>query len=161
MDEPRAAGLTDRAPLPCGHFRLQVWRRLPSGRDELLELMDEPNLVVIGARAVLAGLLGGQTTPVNRIGFGAGTAPAAFGNTALTTPFLKPVDSVSYPPTAGIVTFGFSLASTEANGLAIGEFGLLTQAGTLFARKARLSSPIPKDSTLSLAGTWSVSFAGP
>ena len=136
-----------------GHFHLEIWRL---GR--LVEVVDEPNLVVVGSKTCLSRLIGGAFTgkAITTIGFGtSGTAPAA-GNTALTGAFTKAVDSVSYPG-SNQVRFAFSLSTSEANGMAILEFGLLTGDGTLFARKVRASA-FNKDSDLSVSGTWTLTF---
>jgi hypothetical protein len=138
---------------PTGHFELNIFRR---GR--LIEEVRERNLIVGGASGVLASLVGGTVTSnsITQIGFGTNGAAAALSNTALTGPFLKAVDSVTYPA-AGQVAFAFSLGSTQANGTAIFEFGLLTAAGTLFARKVR-SAAFAKDTDFSLSGVWTLQF---
>lgn len=145
--------LKDNADAPSGHFKLLVWR---NGR--LVETWEEKNIIVTGSKAVLAHLIGGDTTSktISQIGFGTGTGAAAAGNSTLTSPFLKSFDTVSYPA-AGQTQFNFSLASTEDNGVAISEFGLLTGDGTLFARKVR-SAPLNKASDISLTGAWTVTF---
>jgi hypothetical protein len=137
-----------------GHFYMEV----RNGAGDLVEVMDEPNLVVIGSRQSLARLLGGDVADrsVTRIGYGTSTAVAAVGNTALTNQFAKLLDSVSYPATDQ-VRFNFSLTSAENNGVAIGEFGLLTAAGVLFARKNR-TTPLNKESDLSFSGSWTITF---
>ena len=146
--------LTDRQARPVlGFFRLRVLR---AGRR--IEDMAEPNLVVTGAATILALLLGGSVAgnSVTQIGFGTNLTAAAAGNTALTGAYDKAVDSVSWP-VAGSVQFNFSLASAEANGMAIGEFGLLTPGGTLIARKVR-SAALNKDTDISLSGSWTITF---
>jgi hypothetical protein len=138
---------------PRGLFRLEVFRR---GR--LIERVEEPNLIVTGAKSVLASLLGGTTVnmPVNTFGVGTnGSAPVP-GNTMLTGAFTKAVDGVTFP-LPGQVSFQFSLLTTQANGLAIQEFGLLNGAGTLIARKVR-GAPLNKDNTISFTGSWIIQF---
>lgn len=120
--------------------------------------MDEKNLIVNGSKAIHAALLGGTVAnnSVTKIAFGTnGTAPAG-GDTALSGAFVKAVDGVTYP-TSSSVQFAFSLASAENNGMAILEFGLLTQGGALYARKVR-SVALNKDSDLSFSGTWTITF---
>jgi hypothetical protein len=46
---------------------------------------------------------------------------------------------------------------SEANGMAIREFGLLTANGTLFARRIR-ANPIYKESDISIEGEWIIIF---
>jgi len=136
-----------------GHFNLGVFRR-----GALIEIMDEPNLVVNGSRALMAALVGGSVSnnSLTQIAFGTSLTAPASGNTAITSSYAKPFDGVSYP-VAGSVTFAFSLGSGEANGMAIGEFGLLTPTGVLFARKTR-SAALAKDTDLSLSGSWTLTF---
>lgn len=138
---------------PSGLFTLEVFRL-----GELIQRFQEENLVVNGAKTGIARLLGGDTAnrPITQIGFGtSGTAPAA-GNTSLTGAYLKNVDSVTYPA-AGQVSFAFSLASGENNGMAILEFGLFTATGTLYARKTRATA-LNKAADITLSGTWVLTF---
>jgi hypothetical protein len=139
-----------------GHFKL--WVRC---RGVLVPhlCMDESNLIVNGAKTVLSHLLGGDVTnrSVTTIGYGtSGTAPAVT-NTALTAPFTKALDATSYP-TTDTVQFAFSLGAGENNPMAISEFGLLTAGAALFSRKVR-SVPLNKDSDISFAGTWAITFS--
>lgn len=124
----------------------------------LVESVVGPNLVVVGSKTCLSRLVGGSVTgkQITTIGFGtSGTAPVA-GNTALAGAFTKAVDSVTYPA-SNQVRFAFSLTTAEANGMAIMEFGLISGDGTLFARKVR-SVAFNKESDMSVAGTWTLTF---
>ena len=143
----------DAALVPKGFVSLRVFRR---GR--LIDEWCERNLVVNGARQVHALLIGGTFANNNiaQIGFGTGLSAPAAGNTNLTAPFLKALDSVTFPA-PGQATFSFSLATAEANGMQIGEFGLFTAAGVLYARKTRAAA-LAKDSDISLSGSWSIIF---
>lgn len=143
----------DTLEAPRGHFLLKVYRR-----GLLADVVDKPNLIVDGSKLIHAKLLGGSVVnnSVTTIGFGTnGTAPAG-GNTTLTAPFTKLLDSVTYPA-SNQVTFNFSLASGEDNGQAIMEFGLLTGSGALYARVVRASA-INKAADISFAGSWTISF---
>lgn len=145
--------LRDPVVRPHGHFRLNVFRR-----GHLIEVIDEANLVVGGASQANAQLVGGAVTgnSITQIAYGTnGTAPVT-GNTAITAPYAKSVDGVSYPA-ANQAAFAFSLGSGEANGMGIYEFGLLTTAGVLYARKVR-TVVLNKASDLSFTGTWTLSF---
>lgn len=138
---------------PQGLLHLDIFRR-----GKLIEIYEDPNLIVDNYKLIHARLLGGDVTDrsVTQIGFGInGTAPAA-GNTSLTDPFLKAVDAVVYPQT-NQVRFDFSLGTAEANGKAILEFGLLNAAGTLYARKVR-SAALNKESDITLSGSWLITF---
>lgn len=145
--------IDDQIPLAHGRLFYEIRKG-----GLLVESVDGENLVVIGSKTCLSRLVGGAVTgkQITSIGFGTnGTAPAV-GNTALTSAFTKGVDSVTYPA-SNQVRFAFSLSTTEANGLAIMEFGLLTGDGALFARKVR-SAAFNKDSDVSVAGTWTLTF---
>lgn len=138
---------------PSGRLVLNVFRG-----SELVEVFDEQNLIVVGSKQTHARLLGGDTAnhPVTKFGVGtSGTAPAE-GNTALTGPFVKAIDSVEYPA-SNQVKFNFSLTSAEANGKAILEFGLLTGGDVLYARKVRAAA-LNKDSDISISGSWTITF---
>lgn len=136
-----------------GHFRLWVWRN-----GVLIEEDDHPNIIVDLAKEQQARLLGGDVTnrSITKIGVGTGTAAAAAGNTALTSSFVRAVTGVTYPA-AGQVRFGFTIASGEANGKAITEFGLFTAGDVLFARRVRAGA-IQKESDLTLTGTWTITY---
>lgn len=145
----------DNAPEISGHFYLEVRDR--AGR--IVEVIDEPNLVVVGARQALARLIGGDvsTRSVTQIGFGTNAAAPVTGNTSLTAQYAKALDSVTFPATDK-AQFNFSLGAGENNGVAISEFGLLTAGGVLFARKNR-STPLNKDADLSFTGSWTITFS--
>lgn len=138
---------------PRGVLTVEVFRR-----GELVERWEGNNLVVDASKPVLAHLLGGAVSGMSVTKFGVGTslAPAASGNTSLTAPFVKNVDSVVYPSPSQ-VSFLFTLGTGEANGMNIGEFGLLTTAGALFARRVR-SVALPKDSDITLSGAWVINW---
>lgn len=144
--------LTETVAAPVGTLRLKVFRH---GR--LIESWEARNLIVNGSKALLASLLGGAVAgkSITKIGFGTnGTAPAA-ANTALTGAFVKAVDAPTYA--AGAVTFPFTLASGEANGVSIIEFGLLSADNTLFSRRVR-ATPIVKAADISFIGSWTIQF---
>jgi hypothetical protein len=138
---------------PRGEFILNVFRG-----GELIEQYRDANLVVDSSKPTLAKLLGGTVAnnSVTQIAFGtSGTSPAP-GNTSITSPYQKAIDTVTYPA-SNQVSFNFSLGTGEANGMGILEFGLLTTAGALFARKVRTSA-LNKDTDLTLSGSWIISF---
>lgn len=138
---------------PTGIFTLQVYRK-----GKLIEVYEDKNLVVDLSKQQLARLIGGDVSgrSITKIGFGtSGTAPAS-GNTSLTGAYVNALGAVSYPAT-NAVQFAFTLGTSEANGLAILEFGLFTAGDVLFARKTRAGALV-KDSDLSLTGTWRINF---
>ena len=124
----------------------------------LLWEYEDDNLVVTTGRASMANLLGAATAPnkhITHIHYGTNGADPVLSDTAITAPFAKAVDAVSYPA-PGSVQFDFSLGLTENNGVTIREYGLISADTTLFARKTR--APIVKDNTISLTGTWTITI---
>ena len=145
--------IVDEIPRVSGHFHMEVHRGAA-----LVEVIDEPNLVVVGSKTCLSRLIGGAVSgkSVTNIGFGTNGAAPVSGNTALTGTFSKALDAVSYPA-SNQVRFAWSLGTGEANGMAIMEFGLLAGDGTLFARKTR-SAAFNKDADVTVSGTWTLTF---
>lgn len=132
-----------------------VLRYVVKDGGRVIEECIETNLVVDQYKAIQAALLAGGADAVTKFGVGTSGATPLPGNTTLTSSFTKSLDSHS--AVGNVVTYGFSLASGEANGLAIMEFGLLTTAGLLFARRVRIAA-LNKTSALSLSGTWQITF---
>ena len=142
--------LADRALLPRGRIRYEV-----RSKGVVIERVDDANLVVSQATTIMAHALGGAAATGVLTQFGVGSnllAPSA-GNTVLTSPYYNSLFNPTYG--VGQVTFSFALASGEANGLSIGEVGLLTASGLLFARKVR-QALLPKTADISLSGTWNI-----
>lgn len=136
-----------------GCFRIQVYRR-----GILAEEYEDHNLIVNGAKTAMARLVAGQGTgkSINRIAFGTSLNVPTPNDTAIISAFIKPVSGFLYPG-YNQIEFDWSLATTEANGKAISEFGLLCTDGTLFARKTRIQ-PLNKDSDIALEGQWILIF---
>ena len=125
---------------------------------KLIETFEDSNLIVNGARRAMEQLVAGNVAgkSIDRIAFGtSGNVPTPDG-TAIADPFVKPLTGVVFPATGG-VEFQWDLLSTEANGKAILEFGLLCADGTLYARRNR-ATPINKDSDIALEGQWIINF---
>lgn len=137
---------------PKGIFRMTVKNR----QGEVIESYEESNLVVAAGRVNLANLLASEVTNrfIKTIGFGTNGAAPTSEDTALTDAFTKDVDSSSISSSS--VTFNWTLDYSEANGKNIAEFGLITAAGVLFARKSR--GIIAKDSEVAIAGQWTIIF---
>jgi hypothetical protein len=143
----------DEQPQPTGRLQYTVFEN-----GTPIEVFDEQNLIVDNSKQVHARLLGGDVTnrSVTQFAVGTnGTTPAG-GNTSLSGAFMKALDATSYPAT-NQVKFDFSLSSSEANGMAILEFGLFTAGSTLYARRVR-SAALNKDSDISISGSWTISF---
>lgn len=146
---------TERAGMR-GRFSMKVYRR---GR--LIETFTENNLIVNGARRAMEKLIAGNVegASITNISFGvSGNVPTP-GDEGIADAFTKPVTSVAFLPAAegGGVEFSWDLLTTEANGKAILEFGLMCADGTLFARRTR-ATPINKDSDIAIEGQWIINF---
>lgn len=127
-------------------------------RGRLVEVVDDRNLLVDNSKTILAHLIAGDTTNriVTKIGFGTnGTAPVG-GDTALTDLYSRAIGTITYPTSAS-VQFAWQLDTSEANGLAIMEFGLVTANDALFSRRTRATA-LNKTSDMSLTGTWRINF---
>jgi hypothetical protein len=120
--------------------------------------MDE-NLILNGARNLMARLIAGEFTGRNitKIGLGvSGTAPEV-SNETLIGSFEKNLDGYTF--SSGQVQFNWSLRTNEANGMAILEFGLIAEDGTLFSRRIRENGkPINKEGDISITGQWTIIF---
>jgi hypothetical protein len=127
-----------------------------------VEEVEDENLIVTAGRAQMARMLGGDFAGagrhINRITFGTSGAAPDIANTTIANQFIKNISSIAYPA-AGQVCFDWNLSTTEANGKAILEFGLLCVDGTLFSRRIRESGkPINKENDISLEGSWTIIF---
>lgn len=143
----------DHIGRPRGTFTLETYRR-----GMLVDRWVDRNLVVDKAKLCMSRLIAGNVAnrSITQIAFGISGAAPAPGNTVITGAFTKAIGAPTYPDDASVL-FPFTLDATEANGLAIFEFGLLAADGTLFARKVR-SAALAKDSDISLAGSWLIEF---
>jgi hypothetical protein len=135
-----------------GDFLLRVYRN-----GELIEEQHEPNLIVNMAKDAMARLIGGDgiNKQITHIGFGTNGVGPNPNDTALTSAYSKPIAAVTYPAT-GQAAFAWTLGTSEANGKAITELGLLCEDSTLFSRKTR--GAINKEADLSLDGVWTIIF---
>lgn len=136
-----------------GEVNIQVFK---DGR--LVDTMQEKNLFVDLGKTNVARLLGGDVTglPISKIGVGTNNTPPVVGDAALTGMFSKAVSNVTYPA-ANKVMFHYDIDNTEANGMTIREFGLLTSANVLCARKHR-GADIVKTNAIRLVGTWTITI---
>lgn len=145
--------MNDQLRAPRGEFLMHTYVG-----GVLVDTYHDANLIVDGSKRVHAHLLGGDFSgnKVTQVAFGTNGTPPVGGNTQITAPFVKPIGSVTYA-VDGQVTFNFTLGSGEANGMAIFEFGLLTEGGALYARKVRTSA-LAKESDVSLSVAWTIYF---
>jgi hypothetical protein len=123
-----------------------------------IEKCEENNLIMDGARLQMAHLVAGDAAGRNigRIAVGTSGNMPTVTDTEITAPFIKAVDGFDYPAN-GQVRIRWKLLVSEANGMEIREFGLLTADGTLFARRIR-EKPIFKESDISIEGEWIIAF---
>ena len=143
---------TDKFPMR-GIFEMKVYRK-----GALIERYRDENLIVNGARVQAAHLVAGDAAgrSIARIAFGTNGTTPVDADASITNQFAKDVAGFEYPD-MGQVTVNWELLTTEDNGQAIMEFGLLTADGTLFARKTR-NNPIHKESDISIEGHWTIIF---
>lgn len=145
--------ISEKFPKPRGHLTVQVFNK-----GQMVEEWPGDNIIVDLARDQMARLFGGDVTnrSITQVGFGTNASPPSTGNSGLTGAYLKTLPPTVYPSNY-VAEFLFSLGTTEANGTAISEFGLLTASGILIARRVR-ATPIVKTSDISLSGTWRIEF---
>ena len=146
--------MSDKIAKPIGTLSYNIFQggRLISSETGL-------NLVLKGYQLALSRLIAGGDPAqwgITSIGFGTSAVAPNFNQASLTSSFVKDVDLIGMPD-AKTTVFSFSLGTTEANGMNISEFGLLTGNGTLFSRKTR-TAPIIKTSDIAIEGSWEISF---
>lgn len=125
---------------------------------EVIERWRAENLIVNGARNQATRLFAGQgeNRTISKIAFGTnGTAPDV-SDTEITSAYMKSVTGFDFPDMGQIQT-NWELGTNENNGMAIMEFGLLSDDGTLLCRRVR-EKPINKESDISIEGHWTWIF---
>ena len=148
--------LQDRQELR-GILEYKVYRHRGDAK-EIIEEVRENNLIVNGARNQMARLIAGAFTNRNitKISFGTNGAAPTVDDAAITSAFTKGVSGYVYPA-MGQVTISWNLLTSEDNGQAIREFGLVCADNTLFSRRVR-ANPIYKESDISIEGQWTIIF---
>jgi hypothetical protein len=154
--EKTKIGIVDQQALK-GILHYKVYKHV-NGEKQLVEEVKDSNLIVNLAREQMARLITGDVTgrAITKIGFGVDGTDPNVNDKLLTNPFMKNVNGYEYPE-MGQAQINWSLTMSEGNGKAIKEFGMFVQNGALFARRVR-SSPINKESDISLEGTWTIIF---
>lgn len=135
-----------------GDFKLTIKKN-----GEIIEEYEEKNMIMDVAKIAMSYLIGGDGggKVITRIGFGSdGNGPTPL-DTDISNMYIKNLTSHTYPFT-GHVQFNWTLSTSEANNLAIREFGLICSDDTLFARKTR--QIIQKEDDISLEGSWTIIF---
>ena len=137
-----------------GVFKQRIYRLVDDDFVLEEEYVDN-NLVVSVGREKVSKLLAndGVGNYISAVAVGTSVVEPTIADTAITDPFTKNVTGYSYPAT-GSVQFNWTLELTEANGKAISEYGLMTQDGTLFARKTR--GTVNKESDVKIEGEWTI-----
>jgi len=132
----------------------------------LIEDVKGANLILNGARNQMARLIAGDFTNrhITKIAVGVNGIPPVVTDATITGSFVKNLDGYSFPA-MGQVQFNWSLGTSEANGMSIIEFGLMSEDGTLFSRRIRedengnpINKPINKESDISIIGQWIIIF---
>ena len=136
-----------------GIFQLKIYKQ-----GVLVDEFEESNLIVDNAKIQLSELTAGQVINrhITKIAFGTNSTEPDPSDSIITDQYAKPISSFSYPEN-GRVQFNWELGISENNGMAIMEFGLLSENGSLFARKSRMNA-INKGSDISLEGSWTIIF---
>ena len=137
-----------------GIFEINVYQH-----GKLIDHVEDKNHLVNGSQIQLAHLLGGDVgnRSITKIGFGTNGTEPVDSDTDLTGKFLKTISSVEYPE-LGQLKINWILDVNENNGMAILEFGLFTDDGTLITRKIR-NNPLNKEPDISIEGTWIINFS--
>jgi hypothetical protein len=125
---------------------------------KLVDRFEERNLIVNAARVQMAHLIAGDVgeRSIKFISFGTSGGTPQPSDTTITNAYTKEVSGFEYPA-MGQCQVNWELSTSEANGKAIMEFGLLTEDETLFCRRVR-TTPINKEADISLEGTWTIIF---
>lgn len=137
---------------PCkGEFRIDV---IKDGK--LVEEISDHNLVVDVARQRLAELAAGTSDKfITQIGCGSGSTPEGAEDTALQDQQLFPLTGVTVEERDA--KFSFIIDNSQANGMAIHEFGLFCSDGLMFTHRVR-DGVIEKKSDIQLKGYWILHF---
>ena len=124
-----------------------IFKMVVRKNGKIVEVYEDHNLIVNGARNQAARLFAGQTSnrPIARM-----------TDTAITEQYAKAVEGFEFPEMGQIQT-NWELGVNENNGMAIMEFGLLSEDGTLLCRKVR-ANPIHKEADISIEGHWTWIF---
>jgi len=145
--------ITESVNAPIGILQYQIY-----DNEQLIEVFDERNLIVLNSRIIQAKTAGGADPllwAISKVGVGTNATAPSTADSALTSGVTVPIYEVSYP-TSSSVRFHFRFDPTDAIGMNIAEFGLLSGNNTLFSRKNR--TPLMKTNSISLRGTWTIIF---
>ncbi len=149
-------GIMDTSKIVTDHdFKIES-HELPLGYNNFTDNGRQLQAYLFGNRSPLSDFVCAQ------FGTGTGTAPASTVDTDLSSPInfylggpLKPIDSISYPAPF-VAKVSFTLASDEANGYLLTEFGLYSGNGVLYAKKT--NTGLNKTSDWSPTLSWRIRF---
>lgn len=140
-----------------GIFEQKIYKLDSFGKLNLVEEYTDNNLVVTLGKEKMTKLLAndGVNNYISSISVGTDNTTPTVVNTTITDPFTTSIDGYSYPSNTS-VKFDWTIALVDANGKAIGEYGLICQDSTLFARKTR--GTVQKESDVLIEGSWTILF---
>jgi len=119
------------------------------------------NLITnVGYLAAAQSMAGVSGAAINTVAMGTNSVAPTLTDTAITSPFVIPVNGVVYHPNLTDdpkwVQFNFTVGFLQAVGMNIYEWGLLTADGRLFSRLTR--SLIAKTNEMQLVGQWTINM---
>lgn len=140
----------DNLNQPKGILHLRAIDR--HGRE--LWSMTDSNLIVAGGYRITAEALAGTPgTKISNVAIGTNTTEPQETDTQITNAVMTTIQNVEYPAPS-TVRFHFRFEYTDAVGMSIAEFGLLSADGRLFSRKVR--AVIEKTEHMTIVGMWDI-----
>ena len=118
------------------------------------EKKDKNLIVTNGYLSLLNALIGTSNKYISKVQAGTNGIAPALTDTAITAPFDILITTTVI--TTSKLTINFEIGATDAVGMTIAEFGLITEEGGLFSRKAW--TPFLKTADLTINGTWEINI---
>jgi len=142
----------DRMGHITGILRLHAYNE----QNKLLWKTSSHNLIVASGYWSVAKALGGiPNTSIAKVAIGTNGNPTQESDSQITNAVLIDIQSIEYPKIV-TVRFHFEIGYSDAVGMNIREFGLLTQDGKLFSRKVR--EVIEKTQQFRIVGIWDINI---
>lgn len=140
-----------------GIFEQKIYKLDHHNKLILIEDYIDKNLIVTVGKEKITKLLAndGSNHYISSIAVGTNQTTPTIADTSITDSFIKNITSYSFPSQQS-VSFSWVLELTEANGKSIGEYGLICQDSTLFARKTR--GVVAKESDILIEGNWTINI---
>lgn len=138
-----------------GGFHAKIFKMV-KGSPVLQFEIEDPNKVVTLGKELMTFLLAndGVNNFINKIYFGTSNIAVTSADTYITDPFSKDIIDYEYPSETS-VKFNFMLELTDPDKI-VKEYGLMSNAGVLFARK--VGTPIDKKGDIFIEGAWTITF---